>query len=162
MAPKVFLITGCSTGFGANFAQEVLDNGNIVVATARNSSKLSFKNTTEKNYLAHDLDVESEDSVVAAFDAAYKKFQRVDVVVNNAGYGLAGVFEELTEKQINKQFAVNYFGVLTVTREALKRMREQKPSGGLIQFVTSIGGQVGKMNFMIYFLSSSFHQKLPA
>lgn len=144
MAPRVFLITGCSTGFGANFAQEVIDNGDILVATARNASKLSFKNTKEKNYLSYDLDVESKDSVVAAFDAAYKKFDRVDVVVNNAGYGLAGVFEELTEEQINKQMAVNYFGVLTVTREALRRMREQKPSGGLIQMVTSIGGQCGE------------------
>jgi len=67
----------------------------------------------------------------------------VDVVVNNAGYGLSGVFEELTPEQIRTQMEVNFFGLLQVTRKAMEVMREQKPSGGLIQQVTSIGGQRG-------------------
>jgi NAD(P)-dependent dehydrogenase (short-subunit alcohol dehydrogenase family) len=74
----------------------------------------------------------------------------VDVVVNNAGYGLAGVFEELNDSQIKKQMDVNFFGLIAVTRKAMEVMRAQKPSGGLIQQVTSIGGQRGVPLFSIY------------
>lgn len=69
---------------------------------------------------------------------------------NNAGYGLAGPFEELSEKQIRTQMEVNFFGLINVTRKAMDVMREQKPSGGLIQQVTSIGGQRGVPLFSIY------------
>jgi short-subunit dehydrogenase len=71
-------------------------------------------------------------------------------VVNNAGYGLGGPFEELSEQQIRTQMEVNFFGLTGVTRKALEVMREQKPSGGLIQQVTSIGGQRGVPLFSIY------------
>lgn len=77
------------------------------------------------------------------FKTAIEKFGRVDVVVNNAGYGLSGPFEETTQDQIRIQMEVNFFGVLAVTRKAMEVMREQKPSGGLIQQVTSIAGQIG-------------------
>lgn len=80
-----------------------MKNGDHVVATARNSSKLSFDNTTKDNYLAVDLDVTSKDSISKAFAAATKQFGRLDVVVNNAGYGLGGEFESLSEKQIRTQ-----------------------------------------------------------
>ena len=85
--PRVFLITGCSTGFGKDYVQEVLDKGDYVVATARNTKDLSFKGTNDKNYLGTSLDVTKQDSIKAAFDAALKKFGRIDVVCNNAGYG---------------------------------------------------------------------------
>jgi len=74
----------------------------------------------------------------------------VDVVVNNAGYGLSGVFEELTEQQVRTQMEVNFFGLIAVTKKALEVMREQKPPGGVIQQVTSIGGQRGVPTFSIY------------
>jgi len=148
--PRVFLITGTSTGFGNNLVQEVLDRGDIAVATARKPESLSFKNTTDKNYLAVKLDVTKKADIDAAFKAAIDKFKRVDVVVNNAGYGLAGVFEELTEQQYRTQMEVNFFGLMEVTKKALEVMREQKPSGGLIQQVTSIGGQRGVPTFSIY------------
>lgn len=70
--------------------------------------------------------------------------------MNNAGYGLGGVFEELSEDQIRKQMEVNFFGLTNVTRKALSVMREQKPQGGLIQQVTSIGGQRGVPLFSVY------------
>ena len=141
--PRVFLITGCSTGFGKFFAQEVLDNGDFCVATARKPETLSFEGATEKNYLATKLDVLNTKDIDDTFKAALDKFGRVDVVVNNAGYGMSGVFEDLSESDIRTQMDVNFFGLINVTKKALETMREQKPSGGVIQQVTSIGGQRG-------------------
>lgn len=143
MMPRVFLITGCSTGFGYHLVQEVIDKGDIAVATARNPSQLSFQNATSQNYLALKLDVTDDSSIDAAFKAVVDKFGRVNIVVNNAGYGLSGPFEELTQEQIRHQMEVNFFGLIAVTRRAMEIMREQKPSGGLIQQITSIGGQRG-------------------
>ncbi|KAI0176896.1 hypothetical protein BJ166DRAFT_10191 [Pestalotiopsis sp. NC0098] len=150
MAHRVFFITGCSTGFGAELVQEVIDQGDICVATARNPDQLKFKNTSDKNFLALKLDVTKSEDIEDAFGKALKKFNRVDVVVNNAGYGLAGPFEELDEQLARTQMDVNFFGLIAVTKKAMSVMREQKPSGGLIQQVTSIGGQRGVPLFSIY------------
>ncbi|KAL8825205.1 MAG: hypothetical protein Q9191_004557 [Dirinaria sp. TL-2023a] len=148
--PRVFLITGTSTGFGYHLVQEVIDRGDIAVATARNPSSLSFTNTSPKNYLALKLDVTNDSDIDNVFKTIVDKFGRVDVVVNNAGYGLSGVFEELKMEQIRTQMEVNFFGLIAVTKKALEVMREQKPSGGLIQQVTSIGGQRGVPMFSSY------------
>ena len=150
--PRVFLITGTSTGFGREYTQHVLDAGDICVATARDPSSLIFTNAASgKNYLALKLDVTDKSSITAAFDAAIKHFGRVDVVVNNAGYGLAGCFEEYSDAEIRTQMEINFFGVLDVTRVALETMRaKQEPSGGVIQQITSIGGQRGVPLFSIY------------
>ncbi|KAJ4364527.1 hypothetical protein N0V83_009122 [Neocucurbitaria cava] len=149
MAPRVFLITGTSTGFGEELVKVVLKNGDHVVATARNSSKLSFEGATDSNSLLVDLDVTNKDSIDKAFDAAIKKFKRVDVVVNNAGYGLNGPFETLSDKQIRQQMEINFFGLIDVTRKAMETMRDMK-TGGVIQQVTSIGGQIGVPSFSSY------------
>lgn len=148
--PRVFFITGTSTGFGNHLVQEVIDRGDICVATARKPESLKFQNTNSKNYLAIKLDVTNESDIQSSFSQALKTFGRIDVVVNNAGYGLAGVFEELTAEQIKTQMDVNLFGLMRVTKKAMEVMREQKPSGGLIQQVTSIGGQTGVPFFSIY------------
>ena len=145
MAPRVFLITGCSTGFGEEFVKVVLQKGDYVVATARNSSKLSFDGANDSNSLFVDLDVTKKESIDKAFDAAIKKFKKIDVVCNNACYGLNGPFETLSEKQIRQQMEINFFGLIDVTRKAMETMRDLK-SGGVIQQVTSIGGQIGKSN----------------
>merc|ERR1711974_493465 len=85
MSPKVFLVTGCSSGFGNELVQVILKNGATAVATSRNSKKLDgFKDATEKNFLALDLDVTDQKSVDAAIEKATKTFGRIDVVVNNA------------------------------------------------------------------------------
>ncbi|KAL8695961.1 MAG: hypothetical protein Q9224_003049 [Gallowayella concinna] len=141
--PRVFFITGTSTGFGRLLVQTVIDAGDIAIATARNPSTLSFRNTTPENYLAVKLDVTSTSDIEAAFSEALSKFSRVDVVVNNAGHGLAGPLEELEEKQIRTLMEVNFFGLINVTKKAMEVMREQKPSGGLIQQVSSAAGQIG-------------------
>ena len=143
MAPKVFLITGTSTGFGKHLVQEVLDKGDFCVATARKPESLSFQNTNSTNYLAVKLDVTKRADIESAFKATLDKFGRVDVVVNNAGYGLSGPFEELSPEHVRTQMEVNFFGLAEVTKKAMEVMRDQKPSGGLIQQVTSIGGQHG-------------------
>jgi len=148
--PKVYLITGCSTGFGSTYVQEILDKGDIAVATARKPDSLSFKGTTDKNYLALKLDVTSKSDIQTVFKEIVNKFGRVDVVCNNAGYGLSGPFEELSEDLMRTQFEINYWGLLDVTRAALETMRAQSPPGGLIQQVTSIGGQRGVPNFSQY------------
>ncbi|KAI4094868.1 MAG: hypothetical protein LQ344_001913 [Seirophora lacunosa] len=118
--------------------------------TARDPSALSFRNTTPENYLPLKLDVTSASDIESAFSSTLEKFKRVDVVVNNAGYGLSGPFEELEEKHVRTQMEVNFFGLMAVTKKAMEVMREQRPSGGLIQQVTSIGGQNGVPNFSIY------------
>ncbi|KAJ9633528.1 uncharacterized protein PV06_06177 [Exophiala oligosperma] len=149
--PRVFLITGCSTGFGREYAQQVLDRGDRVVATARDPDKIPLQNATPDNHLALRLDVTDPESVRAAFASALSKFGRVDVVVNNAGYGLAGCFEAYTDGQVRRQMEINFFGLIDVTREAMRVMRDcQSPPGGLIQQVTSIGGQRGVPLFSVY------------
>lgn len=150
MSPKVFLVTGTSTGFGKELVKVILENGDICVATARKPESLEFSGATKENFLSLPLDVTDSKSIDDAFKAAVQRFSRLDVVVNNAGYGLSGEFESLSERQIRTQMEVNFFGLLNVTRRAMETMREQKPSGGIIQQVTSIGGQVGVPTFSIY------------
>lgn len=104
MSPRVFFITGTSTGFGSEYVKKCIKEGDHVVATARNSSKLEKpQGATEENYLPVDLDVTKKDTIHAAFKTALDKFGRIDVVCNNAGYGLSGEFESLSEKQIRTQ-----------------------------------------------------------
>lgn len=137
---RVFFITGSSTGFGASLVQTILDKGDIAVATARQPTSLAFTATTPSNYLALALDVTSPVSITAAL----ARFHRIVVVVNNAGYGLAGALEELSDEQIAHQMDVNFFGVVRITRAAICAMRESNsPPGGLIQQITSICGHVG-------------------
>jgi len=152
MAPRIFFITGTSTGFGSSLVDTVLGKGDYVVATARNSSKLSFPGANSSNSLFVDLDVTKQDSIDAAFDTALKKFNHIDVVVNNAGYGLSGEFESLSDRQIRTQMEVNFFGLVSVTRKAMQIMRDQG-SGGRIQQITSIGGQIG-ISFLSPLLST--------
>jgi NAD(P)-dependent dehydrogenase (short-subunit alcohol dehydrogenase family) len=151
MPPQVFFITGTSTGFGYHYVEKCLQSGDKVVATARNSSKLQFPSATAENLLTLDCDVTNQSSIDAAFAKALSHFHRIDVVVNNAGYGLSGEFESLTDPQIRKQMEVNFFGLLNVTRAALETMREKNsPPGGRIQQITSIGGQRGVPTFSVY------------
>jgi len=149
-ANKVFLVTGCSTGFGYEYIKNILKNGHSAVATSRNADKLpDFEGANDSNLLKVSLDVTSEDSVEKAFKAALDKFGHVDVVCNNAGFGLSGAFETVSDKQARQQMDINFFGLMNVTRVAVRTMRESG-KGGLIQQVTSIGGQRGVPSFSIY------------
>jgi NAD(P)-dependent dehydrogenase (short-subunit alcohol dehydrogenase family) len=130
--PHVWLITGCSSGFGAALAAAVLARGQRVVATARNPDALSelaaqFPDTCR----ALALDVTDATQVKAVVTQAVEAFGRLDVVVNNAGYGLVGAFEELGTEQIARNFETNFFGALEVIRAALPVLRAQG-SGHLV------------------------------
>lgn len=150
MSSRVFLVTGTSSGFGKNLVEEILSRGDKVIAATRTLSSLSFDGVTPQNFLAVALDVTNVQSVGKAFDVGLATFGRIDVVVNNAGFGLCGPFEELDESQISEQMNVNFFGCINVTRKAIQVMREQSPPGGLIQQISSMAGQRGMPTFSIY------------
>jgi NAD(P)-dependent dehydrogenase (short-subunit alcohol dehydrogenase family) len=137
--PKVWFITGTSKGFGRVWAEAALERGDQVVATARDASTLApLTERYGENVLALALDVQDQEADFAAVQQAHERFGRLDVVVNNAGYGLFGSVEEVTPDQARDQIETNLFGALWVTKAALPIMREQG-SGHIIQ-VSSIGG----------------------
>jgi NAD(P)-dependent dehydrogenase (short-subunit alcohol dehydrogenase family) len=139
---KVWFITGTSKGFGRIFTEAALNRGDKVVATARDTSTLDdfvYSNHGE-SILPVTLDVTDADQVTAAVQAGVDAFGRLDIVVNNAGYGLFGMVEEITEQQLRAQFDTNLFGAFNVTQAVLPIMREQE-SGHIIQ-ISTIGGVV--------------------
>jgi NAD(P)-dependent dehydrogenase (short-subunit alcohol dehydrogenase family) len=137
--PKVWFITGTSKGFGRVWAEAALKRGDKVAATARDDATLEpLAEKYGDDVLTMALDVQDHDADVAAVQAAHEKFGRLDVVVNNAGYGLFGAIEEVSPDEARDQIETNLFGALWVTKAALPIMREQG-SGHIIQ-VSSIGG----------------------
>lgn len=140
---RVYFITGSSTGIGASLVQHILDSGDYVFATARKPSILQFSNANDKNFGSSKLDLEDPASITSSLTAAVAKFGRIDVVINNGGYGLSGPFEDLSEADISRQMNVNFTGLLLCTKAAMRTMRQQEPKGGLIMQVTSIGGRIG-------------------
>jgi NAD(P)-dependent dehydrogenase (short-subunit alcohol dehydrogenase family) len=152
VAPKIWFITGTSRGFGREWALAALDRGDKVVATARNAD--SLKDLSEKyreSVLALPLDVSDRTAVFDAVKQAHDHFGRLDVVVNNAGYGQFGMVEELSEQEARDQMETNFFGALWVTQAVLPYLREQG-SGHIIQ-VTSIGGISAFANVGMYHAS---------
>jgi NAD(P)-dependent dehydrogenase (short-subunit alcohol dehydrogenase family) len=136
---KTWFITGASRGFGHVWARAALERGDRVAATARNEQ--SLKGLTEAygdQVLPIGLDVTDRKAVFAAVAHAAQTFASLDVVVNNAGYGLFGMVEETTEEQARAQMETNFFGALWVTQAALPVLRSQG-SGHILQ-VSSIGG----------------------
>ena len=141
-ADPVWLITGCSTGFGRALAERVLARGWRVVATARGADRVAdLIAAAPDRALAVDLDVTDAVQVTAAVDAATEQFGRVDVLVNNAGYGYQSSIEEGDETEIRAQFDANVFGLFAMTRAVLPGMRARR--GGAIVNVTSVAGIVG-------------------
>ena len=138
---RIWFITGASTGFGRKLAEVVAAKGDRVVATARKEEDVAdLERTYPGRARALRLDVTDPAQIKAAAEAAIEAFGRIDVLVNNAGYGLLGTVEEVSDDQIRQQFETNLFGLLNVTRAVLPLMREQK--SGHILNVTSVGGQV--------------------
>jgi NADP-dependent 3-hydroxy acid dehydrogenase YdfG len=136
---RVWFITGASTGFGRLLAEEVLNTGGKVVATAR---KLDSVSDLEAKYpqaaKALALDVTNAGQVDSAVTQAFAQFGQVDVLVNNAGYGVAGAIEEVSEAEFMPMFETNVFGLLCVTRAFLPYLRKQR--SGHILNLSSIGG----------------------
>ncbi len=149
---KSILITGSSTGFGFEAARHFADQGHTVFATMRNSaSKNAEAAQALRDYSDHikvvDLDVTSDESV----NAAAAEIGAVDVLINNAGYGLGGALETLTTDQFEFQFDVNVTGVFRVTKAFLPAMRQK--GSGLIIMVSSIAGRLSGPGFGAYYAS---------
>jgi len=149
---KIWFITGTSRGFGRSWTEAALERGDKVAATARDVSTL--KDLTEKfgdAILPIALDVTDHAAAIAAVGQAHAHFGRLDVVVNNAGYGHFGFLEEITEAEARAQMETNVFGALWVTQAAIPLMREQG-SGHIVQ-VSSIGGVAAFPRLSIYHAS---------
>jgi NAD(P)-dependent dehydrogenase (short-subunit alcohol dehydrogenase family) len=145
---RVWFITGASRGFGEKISLAALANGDAVVATARNPQTILEKFGKRPNLLAVKLDVTDESQVSSAVDESIKKFGRIDVLVNNAGYGLIGAVEEASAEEVRRMYETNVFGVLNVTRGILPHMRKQH-TGHIINF-SSLGGYRSVVGFGVY------------
>ncbi len=135
----VWFVTGCSTGFGRELARHTLALGYPTVVTARDPSAIAdIAASASDKALAVTLDVTKRDSIDAAVAAAIARFGRIDVLVNNAGYGLEGAVEETSMAEIRHQYDVNVFGLIAVTQAVLPHMRAQH-SGHVVN-ISSMGG----------------------
>lgn len=146
---KIWLITGSARGLGRHVAEAVLAAGDSLVATARDPSKLSDLVVRYGDRIRTvSLDVTDAAAARAAVDVAVSAFGRLDVLVNNAGYGHASPFEQTTDEDFRAQIDTNFYGVVNVTRAALPVMRKQR-SGHIIQ-VSSVGGRMGSPGLSAY------------
>ncbi|KAH8832371.1 hypothetical protein DL96DRAFT_1458619 [Flagelloscypha sp. PMI_526] len=158
MSPKVWLITGTSSGLGRAAAEYVLSKGQIVVATARNPESLSDLKSIypSTRLLIMKFNVINKDDVKNAFSSAIEHFGRVDVVYSNSGYAVVGELEGVPEKDAQAIFNVNMWGAVNVALEAIRVFREvNKPSGGRLLVASSLQA-VTAMGGMGYYSSSKF------
>lgn len=135
---RVWLITGASRGIGALIAEAALADGNAVVATGRNAAAVVERLGTCAALLPIALDVTNEEQIRLGVRVALEHFGRIDVLVNNAGFGLLAAVEESGDADVRRMFDTNVFGLLNVTRAVLPTMRAQR-SGHVIN-ISSIGG----------------------
>ena len=139
---NVWFITGCSTGFGRELAKYLLENDYRVAVTARNIEKVrDLVEINKDNAIALDLDVTDKAQVAEAVARAEGHFGRIDVLVNNAGFGYFGSIEESVEADVRSMFETNFWGLAEMTRAVLPKMRECR--SGTIVNISSIGGFVG-------------------
>lgn len=139
---KVWFVTGASKGLGLSLVKQLLAQGYRVAATSRSLNDLTRSvGDTKGDFLPLAVDLKSEGSVQVAVQQTVKQFGRIDVVVNNAGYGQLGALEELTDAESRENFEVNVFGTLNVVRQVMPYLREQK--SGHILNISSIAGITG-------------------
>ncbi len=141
MQKRVWLITGCSSGFGKILSEQILARGDQLIATARNPNSVEFlrdKTKSADQLLILKLDVNSKSDIQSTIEKAHSHFGRIDVLINNAGYGQIGALEEVSDEEIRKSFDTNVFGLIEVTRAILPIMRAQK--SGYIMNMSSVAG----------------------
>lgn len=143
---KVWYITGASKGIGRSLIEQLLSKGYKVAATSRQISALS--DITSDNFLPLEVDLTDERSIASSLDRTNNIFGRIDVIVNNAGYGIGGAIEELSEQEINDNFNINFFAVVKVIQQALPYFRGQH-SGHIIN-ISSIAGFAPGVGWSIY------------
>ncbi|KAJ7487819.1 hypothetical protein FB451DRAFT_727694 [Mycena latifolia] len=156
--PRVWLVTGASSGFGRAVTDEILANGEIAVATLRTPTVLDdIAATNPERLLVVKCDVTKPDDIISAFAAAIEKFGRVDVVFNNAGYPIVAEIEATPENAARAMFEVNFWGAAAVSKEAVRVFRDVNPgnAGGRLLNVTSSAGLSGTPIFGMY--SASKH-----
>ncbi|WP_213805232.1 oxidoreductase [Granulicella sp. dw_53] len=147
MSQKVWLVTGASRGIGAEIAKAVLAAGDQLVAAARKVETLDYLGKQD-NVFNVAMDVTNEEGVQEAVKLALAHFGRIDVLVNNAGYGLLGGVEESSGTEVEKIYRTNVFGLLNVTRAVLPSMRERR--SGYIFNLSSIGGYASVAGWGVY------------
>ncbi|MFD2570810.1 oxidoreductase [Spirosoma soli] len=163
---QVWFVTGASKGLGLTLVKKLLQQGANVAATSRSINDLRRAvNTDDARFLPLVADLKSEASVGEAIQATIAHFGRIDIVVNNAGYGLLGSLEELTDQEARENFDVNVFGSLNVIRHVMPHLRQQQ--SGHIFNISSIGGFYGTFpGFGIYcatkFAVEGFSESLAA
>lgn len=145
---KTWFITGASRGLGLEITKAVLAAGNKVVATVRSKPEVIASELNNDNLYVISLDVTDEIQVGEAVKQAVAKFGKIDVLVNNAGFGLLGAIEEATDADIRHMYDTNVFGVLNVLRHMLPILRKQR-SGHIIN-ITSVGGLTGSAGWGLY------------
>ena len=144
-----WFITGASSGFGNAFARHALDRGYNVVATARSVQKLTaLEAIAPDRVLVQKLDVTVPEEAEQAIAAAVGRFGRIDVLINNAGYGIVGAVEETPDAELRAQMDTNFFGAVSVIKAALPHLRQQR-SGAIVN-ISSIGGQLSFSGFSAY------------
>lgn len=150
MKKKVWFVTGASKGLGLALVKKLLEQGYRVAATSRNRKDLEKAVGADSDvFLPLTVDVSNEESVEKGIKSTIDHFSSVDVIVNNAGYGLAGALEELSDAEARKNFDINVFGSLNVIRKALPYLRKQR--SGHIFNISSVGGFTGAFpGFGIY------------
>ncbi|MNK98684.1 Diacetyl reductase [(S)-acetoin forming] [compost metagenome] len=152
---KVWFITGASKGLGLELAKKLLAEGFKVAATSRNEASLSaVLGKASENFLPLEMDLVDEKSVKTAIDRAVNHFKTIDVLVNNAGYGLLGALEELTDAEARKNYEVNVFGLLNVIRNAMPILRANQ--SGHIFNISSVGGYYGEFPGWGIYCSTKF------
>jgi NAD(P)-dependent dehydrogenase (short-subunit alcohol dehydrogenase family) len=145
---KTWFITGASRGFGALIAEAGLARGDNVVATARNPATVTARLGAPANLLAVALDVTDEAQAHQAATAAIARFGRIDILLNNAGFGLLGAVEESSAEEVERVFRTNVFGLLAVTRAVLPHMRRER--AGHVLNISSVGGYSASAGFGVY------------
>jgi NAD(P)-dependent dehydrogenase (short-subunit alcohol dehydrogenase family) len=145
---KVWFITGASRGFGVLTAQKALERGDFVVATARDPQTVIAALGEHPNLLALRLDVKLEAQAITAAQQAVARFGRIDVLVNNAGYGLLGAVEEASAEEVRALYETNVFGLLNVSRAVLPVMRKQ--GSGHVMNISSVGGYSSYAGWGVY------------
>ena len=146
---KAWFITGISSGLGRNMTEQLLARGDRVAGTARRLDALDgLKSRYADQLSVAALDVTDSAAVRRVIDGAFNSLGRIDVIVNNAGYGLFGAAEELNDEQIRQQIDTNLVGSIQVNRAALPHLRAQ--GGGRILQVSSEGGQIAYPGFSLY------------
>jgi len=152
---KVWFITGASKGLGLELAKKLLAEGFKVAATSRSEEALiKVLGKSSENFLPLEMDLVDENSVKNAIEKTVSHFKTIDVLVNNAGYGLLGALEELTDAESRKNFEANVFGLLNVIRNTMPILRANK--SGHIFNISSVGGYVGNFPGWGIYCSTKF------